>query len=505
MWPGHTGDFSFLRVYSSPDGTGKAYDENNIPYNPKVWLRVAKDPVRVGDLTFVLGYPGFTTRYRSSTSVQWNRDYNYPFSIDNFKEIIELNESLTKNDPEGKLKVANLNKGLANVMKNYQGKVEGMKKTNFLQKKIDFEQDFTKWTNTSPVLREKYGSILQKEKAEYEVIRKTKDRDNVFRLFQGLAGVPLSVAGQLYSLAMEMQKPESERQPGLNEDAINDAIDGLQYTYANYYEPSEKALFIRSLKLAAELPQNQKIEGLNAILNDKSKTIEQFAGQAFKATRMKDLEYVKTLVKKTPAELKALNDPFINLAAALYPTSEEIRITSERFGANVTELRKTYLDGIFEWKGKNMYPDANGTMRFSFGPVRGYDPADAVTYHPQTTLKGVINKNTGKEPFNAPATLVDLYAKRNFGRWMDPALKDVPVAFLSMCDITGGSSGSPILNAKGEIIGVVFDGNYEAMISDWQYDYDLQRVISVDIRYVLFITEKLAGADFILKEMGVTK
>jgi sugar/nucleoside kinase (ribokinase family) len=144
-------------------------------------------------------------------------------------------------------------------------------------------------------------------------------------------------------------------------------------------------------------------------------------------------------------------------------------------------------------------------MRFTSGPIRGYEPADAVTYHPFTTLKGVIDKNTGKEPFNAPVGLVSLYKNKDFGRWIDPELKDVPVAFTHNVDTHGGNSGSPVMNARGEIIGVVFDGNYEAMICDWHYDYDIQRTISVDIRYVMFILEKFSKANFLLKEMSIAK
>jgi V8-like Glu-specific endopeptidase len=185
--------------------------------------------------------------------------------------------------------------------------------------------------------------------------------------------------------------------------------------------------------------------------------------------------------------------------------SEEIFKTNEAFMANVTSRRKEYTDGLFEWKGTSMYPDAGGTIRFTWGPIKGYKPADAVWYSPVTSLQGVVDKNRSVEPFDAPAALVDLEEKKDFGRWKDPKLNDVPVAFLNQCDITGGNSGSPVMNANGEIIGIAFDSNYEAMISDWSYDYALQRCIAVDIRYVLFVTEKFGHAGFILDEMGLKK
>jgi hypothetical protein len=505
MWPRHTGDFSFLRVYVAPDGTGSEYNDQNIPYKPKVWLRTAKENLKADDFTFIMGFPGQTTRYRSSTSVHWNQEYNYPFAIKNFKEIIDLMDELTKNDPAGKIKVASLVKGLANAMKNYEGKVEGMKKTNFLQKKIDFEKEFNTWANSTPANKEKYSTILAREKEQYVKLGNTRDRDNVYGVFQGLAGLQLSVASQIYSTARELEKPAGERDPGLTEDAIREAIDNLQYPYADYYEPADKALFYRALKMAATLPTDQRITGLDYILNDDKRTIQQFADNAVEISKLNDLEYAKSISRKSSKELEALNDPFMNMAVQLYPLGQEIQKTNEVFAANVTEIRKEYLDALYAWKGKGMYPDANGTIRFTSGKVKGYKPRNAVWYDPFTSLQGVVEKNTGIEPFDAPASLVELSKKKDFGNWMDPVLKDVPVAFLNTCDITGGNSGSPVMNAKGELVGVVFDGNYEAMISDWQYDYELQRAISCDIRYVLFVTQKFANAGFILDEMQVKK
>lgn len=506
MWPRHTGDFTYMRAYVSPDGKGNEFSPNNVPYKPKVWLKVASDFLKDGDFTFVIGFPGYTTRYRSSTSVSWNLNENYPFTIKNFKEIISILEETTKNNPEGKIKVANRIKGLANTMKNYQGKVDGMKKTNFLQKKYDFENEFMKWVNSDASRKEKYGDILNKEKDLYtNLLEKTKKRDNVFGIIQGLGSVQMTLANFIYTIANQVIKPESERIPGYSNKDIERYKNNIQYNYLNYFEPSDKALFVRALKMANELPESQRIKGLEYILNDKSQTIEQFVDNAFKNSKLNDAEYTKNLTGKSVKELEALNDPFIKMAASLYPENEEIRINSQNFSDNVTYLRKFYIEALYEWKGEGLYPDANGTIRFTCGNVKGYAPADAVWYYPFTTLKGVIAKNTGEEPFNAPQDLINLYNNKDFGKWLSPTVKDVPVAFTHLGDITGGNSGSPVMNAKGELIGLAFDGNYEAMISDWQCDFDLQRVISVDIHYILFITEKFAKAGFLLDEMGVNK
>jgi hypothetical protein len=202
-------------------------------------------------------------------------------------------------------------------------------------------------------------------------------------------------------------------------------------------------------------------------------------------------------------ELEALDDPFITMAAKTYDEFEENQKQTLAFNANIISLRKEYIDALYEWKGEGLYPDANSTMRFTYGNVAGYKPADAIWYEPFTTLKGVIEKNTGLEPFDNPPKLTQLWENRNFGRWEDTELHDIPVAFTHRCDITGGNSGSPVMNANGELVGLAFDGNYEAMTGDWQYDYEIQRTISVNINYVLFLTEKFSGAEYLLKEMGV--
>lgn len=504
MWPRHTGDFTFMRVYVSPDGKGKEYNKDNVPYKPEVWLKVAGKGIEDNDFTFILGFPGQTTRYRSSTSVEWNMKYNYPFTIKNFKEIETMMEEITKNDREGRIKISNLFEGLANTRKNFEGKLEGMQKTNFLQKKLDFENEFMKWVNTDPERKAKYGEVLQKEKEQYDnLLRKTKDRDNILGMMQGLSGTPLTAAYRLLYLKTENEKPEGDRDPALTTEVYERQLNNIKNVYYNAYEPVDKALLVRTLKMADNLDSEQRIKGVEYILKDKSKSVEEFVNNAFSKSKFVTPEGLQTVLNKSVKELKEMNDPIMDIAVSLYPEFEEFQNTNQLFSANVTHYRKLYLDALYEWKGSDMYPDANGTMRFTYGNIKGYKPRDAVWYYPFTSLKGVIEKNTGEIPFNAPDKLVDLYNSRDFGNWIDRNLKEVPVAFTHLGDITGGNSGSPVMNSKGEIIGVAFDGNYEGMISDWQFDYDLQRVISVDIRYVLFITEKFANADFILREIGL--
>ncbi len=503
MWPRHTGDFSFLRIYMAPDGSGRKYNKENVPYKPKYWLKIAKDNLKDGDFTFIMGYPGRTSRYRTSYSVDENLNHVYPTRIKLYKELIDLLEKYGKDSMIAKMKVSGFIKGLNNAMKNYQGKIEDMNRINYLQKKIEQEKKFMAFLNENMKLKKKYGKALEKIKALYEINKKTRDHDELFSMFGFLGGTVPRMGIQIYNTAREREKPKKLRDPRFSEKDIKRAVSRLQFRFMSFYEPSDKAFLNKTLKMASKLPESSRIKGLDYILKNKTKTIEQFVDEVYKNTKLKDVKYVKSLFNKTVKELEALDDPFINMGKSLYAEKEELRKRNEKFNANITELRKQYISALSKWKGETIYSDANRTIRFTYGNVEGYSPKDAVYYAPFTTFKGIVEKDTGKSPFDMPKALRQLYEKKDFGKWKDPILNDVPVDFLHKCDITGGNSGSPVLNANGELIGIAFDGNWEAMNSDWEFNEAKQRTISVDVRYVMFITEKLGKADRILKEVGL--
>ncbi len=502
MWPRHTGDFTYLRVYMAPDGTGAKYSPDNIPVKPKNYLRIAKNHLKDGDFTFILGFPGATTRWRTSNSVGWNLKYNYPETVQNFQELIDLMKEHTKDSGEGRIRVASLDSGLNNTMKNYQGKIDGMTKTNFLERKKAFEKELMTFVESKPELKAKYGDILDRIKAQYAELKKTKAKDDALDLFGLSSGILFSLGSQAYQTAREREKPAEERAPYFTERGVEQTVKNLYLRYYSFYEPVDRAMMKRVLGMVKELPEGQRIEGLEYIFSG-SQSIDEFVEAAYAKTKLADVEYARSLFSMSSKELEALDDPLINIAAKMYDETEKRLKRTLKFNANVINLRKEYIDALYEWKGEGLYPDANGTMRFTWGHVAGYKPADAVWYKPFTTLKGVVEKHTDEFPFDSPDKLNELWKKKDFGKWADSDLGDVPVAFTHRCDITGGNSGSPVMNAKGELVGLAFDGNYEAMTSDWQYDYDIQRTISVNIKYVLFITDKFAGAHHILKEMGL--
>lgn len=502
MWPRHTGDFTFLRAYMAPDGSGRKYHEDNIPVQSPNYLRITKGHLEEGDLTFIVGYPGSTTRWRTSNSVAWNLNYGYPDRIQNYKECIDIIDAIGEKSKEGKIRLASIHSGLHNAMKNYQGNIDGMTKTNFVEKKKAFEKEFQQFIESKPALEKEYGNVLEEIRAQYVELGKTRLKENVLGMFGYQSGTLASVAVRIYDTVAEREKPDDKRDPSFSEKNVERTKDRLKYSYYNYYHDGDIALLTRVLEKAAALPENQKIEGLSDITLKQGQTMADFVQNMLDNTRLADAEYAKTLFDKTLKELKALKDPLIDFVAAFYEERDASVENAKKFNAIITDLRKQYLNGLYEWKGKGLYPDANSTIRFTYGPVKGYSPRDAVQYAPFTTLKGVIEKNTGEEPFDMPAKLETLYNDKDFGRWMDPNRNDVVVAFTHCCDITGGNSGSAVMNGKGELIGLAFDGNYEAMTGDWQYDNDLQRTIAVDIRYVMFVAEKFAGADNLVKELG---
>ena len=503
MWPRHTGDFAYARVYVSPDGIGRKYDPENVPYKPKKWLKISTRNLNDGDFSMVMGFPGSTKRYRSSHSVKYNRELYYPDWIERAGDVIDILVEAGKDSPEAKMAVAGMRGRIANYYKNYQGVLVAMDKFNFLHKTIENEREFNKFVKSDRKLKKKFGKVLDDIGVLYGNQIANKKHDDLLGSFGFYAGTLPMTANALYNVVKEREKSDSERDPTFSEKDVQRNSERWHYRYMGYYEPAQKELLKYFLEKSTKLPVNSRVKGIDEILVKNNMTPSEFVDFAFENTKLVDVEYAKSLLKLNSLEIEKLNDPLIDLAIAMYSENEISRKRAEKFNANVEELRKKYLEALQLMNKKVMYPDANRTIRFSYGSIDGYTPRDAVQYAPFTTLDGAIEKDTGVSPFDMPPRLKDLYQARDYGNWIDPDLNDIPIAFLQTDETTGGSSGSPVLNAYGEMIGIVFDGNIESMLSDWKYDPAIQRTISVDIRYVMFVTEKYAGADYLLKEMGL--
>ncbi len=503
MWPRHTGDFAFARVYASPEGVGAKYHEDNIPYRPKTWMKLSTGDLDEGDFAFSLGFPGSTTRYRTSYSAAYWNELFLPDNLETFADIMAAVREMGAESPEAKMKLAGLEKSVANVQKNWGAMLETMRRQDFVGEKRRIESELMAFINGSEEHKKKYGDILDQIAALYDIQRKIKAHDDALDLFGSYAGTGPSVAERVVYIAMEREKPEKERDPYFSEEDVDREVFRLDSRYMTYHEPAEKWGLKYALNKAAALPEDERLVGLDYILKDSERSSDEWVDYIQSNTRLSDVEFAKTAYDMSSKELEALNDPLIDMALALYPETEDERDRNEEFGAQIVDLRRRFNEALLLWKGGGLYPDANRTLRFSHGVIKGYEPRDAVSYTPFTRLSGVYEKDTGEEPFDMPEKLKELHVARDYGRWMDPELGDVPVAFLANLDGTGGSSGSPVLNARGEIIGIAFDGVLESRLGDWKYDPTVAREICVDIRYVLFVTEKFAGAHRILQELGV--
>jgi hypothetical protein len=483
MWPRHTCDFSFLRAYVAPDGTAADYSPTNVPYKPKVWLKVSLDGFKEGDFTFVMGYPG---------------------RIKDIQDRIGFYEAAGKDDKEIEIRYAGQVKGLYNGLKNMQGKLEGFVKYDLAAKKAAQEKELLGWINGDPARAKKFGAAPAALDA-FMVRQKAFAART--ELLNGVLGgsTILSQAYNILRAVSEIQKPDKDREQAYQERNLPRLKQGIQLAERGYVFKTDRELLkwtlnrlktahpdeaewpasLKGLAAGSEADVDARVDGMYAktVLGDPAKRLE--------------------LLGLKPAQLAAVDDPFLKLAAAMETELKVIREESKGLGREGADIKMAYEAAILEMKKGTYPPDANGTIRFTYGPVMGYSPRDAVIYLPQTTVRGVIEKDTGVFPFNVPARIKELWKAKDFGPYADARLKDVPACFLNTTNVTGGNSGSPTFNAKGEQVGIIFDMTYESVIGDYYVIPELQRSISVDVRYVLWVTDKFSGATHIIKEMGL--
>lgn len=509
MWPRHTGDFSFMRAHVGPDGNPADYSEDNVPYKPKKFLPLSIKGIKQGDFTMVLGYPGNTMRYRSSYSMSLWQNSTYPEQVDLFKTNIKALEELAGENRDLQIKYASKIKGLNNALKYTEGMLEGLKKSNILERKRQQEAEFKKFLIQNPALDKEYGYVLPEIEKVYAELNTYYKKQNMIGYLFGSSQL-LNGANLIYRWSLEKEKKMEDREPGFSDRDMKRIKKNLAQQRDLMDVPSDKKILAIWINKAADLPADQKIEAVEKIAlgktgNEHSMLVQAFVEDMFSKTVFTDFDRALELFDKSKQDIDNLNDPLIQFAAALEKENKVIQEKYNAFVGAVFKLRPPLIQGMAEWKKGKLYPDANGTIRFTYGEIAGYSPADAVVYKCFTTLAGVVEKDTGEEPFDNPKALNELYMKKDFGKYADPALKDVPVNFLHRVDSSGGNSGSSVLNNRGEIIGLLFDGNYESMTSDFQYNYELTRSISVDVRYVLFITDKFGNAQNVLKELTIIK
>jgi hypothetical protein len=504
MWPRHTGDFSFLRAYVSKDNVGVPYSPNNVPYQPSAILTVSIDAVKPGDFTFVMGYPGRTyCRYTLSEllfDIQQKKQ-----QIDTYKDIVGFLEKAGENDRSIRIKYAAKTRGLNNGLKNRIATLEGFQKQSTIEKKKDFEEKFMQWLEQGAQEKKKYGTALTKME---NFIRENRNFYRKYQRFSDLTsryGGPalLVQAYQVYRTVTEKQKPDIKRGKNFQEKDLPNIINRIKNAERSYHPETDKTYFKFLLNRMLTVDKALVPKVFLPVLQMGADGIEKYVDQLYTTRILTNPQKRLELLQVKPSALLGLNDPMINLAIELEKELSILREKEKAIEQQRKDFRKVYIAGLLEMYQGKIAPDANSSIRFSYGPVQGYHPRDGVTYLAQTTLKGVMEKETGTFPFEVPAKLKELYQARDFGRYLDKNLDDIPVCFLNVTDTTGGSSGSPVLDANGEIVGLLFDGVYESVVGDYFVVPEFQRVINVDIRYVLFVTEKFSGAHHLLKEMGL--
>jgi len=502
MWPRHTGDFSFLRAYVSKENVGVPYSPDNVPYQPSAILKVSSDGVKPGDFNFVLGYPG--TTYRKYTLSELEFDIQrMKQRIDTYKDIINFLEEAGKNDRSIQIKYASQIRGLDNGLKNRIATLDGIQKQSIIERKKDFEEKFSQWVEQGTPEKKKYGTALTEME---NFILENRDFYQKYQRFSDLTyryvGPALLVQAHLvYRTVTEKQKPDIKREENFQEKDFPDIKNRIKDAEKSYHLETDKAYFKFLLNRMLTVDKAWVPGVFLPVLQEGEAGIEKYVDGLYTTRILTDPEKRLELLQLKPSALLGLNDPMINLAAELEKELSILREKEKAIKQQREDLRKVYVAGLLEMYQGKIAPDANSSVRFAYGLVKGYQPRDGVTYLPRTTLTGVMEKETGTFPFEVPAKLKELYQARDFGGYMDKDLEEMVVCFLNVTDATGGNSGSPVLDANGEIVGLLFDGVYESVAGDYLVVPEFQREINVDIRYVLFVTEKFSGAHYLLKEM----
>jgi hypothetical protein len=506
-WPRHCGDFTFMRAYVGANGKPAEYATANVPYKPKKFLALSLGGIKEGDFAMVMGYPGSTRRYRESYSVAYNQDIAMPFSIDIYARQIEALEEAGKKDAALRIKLQSTIFGLSNELKNLQGSVTSMRRANIVEKKRANEAAFTSWVNADPARKAKYGEVLPALDKAYQGLTPTAPHDLLVPQLLNSSDL-IAIASFAGRVAADKEKPEGERNPALGERGVSRVRAQIAGILASRNLTVERDLLTYLLRRADELPANQKIEAIEKRFGQlkgeaRRRAEEDLAREIVDSKRYSLEASLSDLLNLSASQQRDLHDPLIEFAADLSAEFARTQPRQQVFNAMVSSWRPLLVQGMSEMRGVKPYPDANRTLRFTYGEVKGYLPHDAAVYLPTTRLSGVVEKDTGREPFDVPEKLKQLYRARDFGPYATDAGADVPVDFLSTTDIIGGNSGSPIMNGRGEQVGIVFDGNYEGLGNDFFYNEPKGRTISVDIRYVLFLLDKFGGAGYLLKELDI--
>jgi hypothetical protein len=491
-WPRHTGDFALFRAYVAPDGTPRAHHAENVPFRPRHWLKVSTKGVQEGDLAIVMGYPGRTQRYRTSTAVRMHQGFVFPKRERLLTDVIGVLEQVAATSEERALALASRIKSLANVQKNARGMVWGLERNAVVARKLREEREFQAWVDADAGRKAKWGSVLQDLLALDEQEAQGIEKDMAIGFAIGFLGQQAALLdGLMDGCGAALRAPEGRLPPPalrrVGADALTADLELLQ-----------RPLLEVLLGEVRSLPEDQRPKGSEAL---GAGPIAEAVEGLLQRTRMTDAEARAELFGGGLDALRSSDDPLVALALGLAQERDAFsRRTRERQGRQLL-VGRAWIEAQQAFRGKSFYPDANNTLRVSIATVKGYAPRDGVFYTPHTTVQGLLQKETGREPFANPPALLAAAPTRQQSRFFDRQIGDVPVCFLTDGDTTGGNSGSPVVNGRGELVGINFDRVFEAVSGDFGWSPERSRNISVDVRFVLWVIESVFPAPAVLAEL----
>ena len=491
-WPRHTGDFSLLRAYK--DGQ---------PYRPRHFFPVSTEGVREGDAVAVLGYPGRSYRSWIAEEMREREELWFPAVRDLDAEWIGILDEEGARSPEAAIATIDDRRGLENTRKNAEGQIAGLRRGCIVEKQRASDARVRAWAGKSADGRsalEAYEGLATLDEAGL----RSWDRDFLLdALSRGPRGLRWPVG--LARRATEGTKPDAEREPGYMERDLPRMRDQQERDQKRYCEAADRRLFRSWVKRAMALPAGQRIAAVDEAFGGAAEdgALDALIDRLYVSSRVFDLAARRAMFDETPDALQAREDPLLSLGFALDAERKSLKDRRDAETGTILRLRPAWRKAVIAEAGRPVAPDANGSLRVTFGRVRGYSPREAVTMAPQTTLAGAVAKHTGQDPFDLPARVREAFAAKRFGRWADPALGQVPIGLLSDCDTTGGNSGSPTIDGQGRLVGVNFDRVWENVANDFGYNPDVARNVSVDVRYLLWNLDVIESATDLLEELGV--
>ena len=492
QWPRHTGDFGFYRAYVGPDGSSASYSKDNVPYQPKSWLTIAKEGLKDGDFVMLAGFPGNTNRWRMASETKSVFADRYPLNQKLLSDYSDLVNKLTAGNQAAQIKYASSVKGADNTKKNLLGQMAGADAIRLIEAKNGEDQAFRAWVAADTKRQTAYGPAL----AKLDALLAAQDKRAVNDIRMGQLGRAqlLSAATTLYRWAKEREKPDALREAGFQDRDRTPRSEGLKQIERRFDASVDRKIMEWALDHYRVVPAGERNDALLAKLDAIG------PDKLYTETKLADTAARLAWLDKPAAEFEASSDPFIQLAVAAYPYSQK-RLDLGK----LNEAQRAVMAGRMAFareQGKPVYPDANSSLRITWGKVTGRKQ-DGVTWSAFTTAEGMAAKHTGKGEFDAPDKAIELVKAKDYGNYVAPELGTLPVNYLTTVDITGGNSGSATLNAKGELVGLAFDGTLDGVISDWRFNPAINRTIHVDHRYMLWMMDKVDGATNLLKEMGV--